>query len=282
MQQPIGFAVGCSGRRPREASQYTIVVRVDDRATVPVTPFFVQGKRMSGKDFNLDELAAYLHLTPPQVARMAEREQVPGRRIGGEWRFSEAEIHLWLEQRIGASDTSGELDAVESILDRGAGETYGAGSLVGLVPLKAIAVPLEARTHTSVISSMCRLAAATGLLWDPDKMETAVRDREELHPTALDNGVSLLHPRRPQSSILAEPLLAFGRTDRGIPFGGARGTLTDLFFLICSTDDRCHLRVLARLSRLISSPGFVSDLRDAVDAVAVRELVEQYDEEINL
>ena len=50
-------------------------------------------------------------------------------------------------------------------------------------------------------------------------MADAVRAREDMMPTALDIGVALLHPRRPLASILDRPLLALGRTDRGIPFG---------------------------------------------------------------
>jgi futalosine hydrolase len=41
----------------------------------------------------------------------------------------------------------------------------------------------------------------------PAVMAEAVAAREDLHPTALENGVALLHPRRPQTSILAEPLV---------------------------------------------------------------------------
>ena len=100
---------------------------------------------------------------------------------------------------------------------------------------------------------MVDLAAETGLLWDAEKMTAAVRERENLHPTALENGVALLHPRRPLQQILAEPLVALGITQAGIPFGESHGVLTDVFFLICSTDDASHLRILARLSRLITA-----------------------------
>ena len=93
----------------------------------------------------------------------------------------------------------------------------------------ALPISLEARTKRSVISKMVALASSTGLLWDPDKMEQAVRAREELQTTALDTGVALLHPRRPQSTILAEPLLALGVTSQGIPFGGGR-QLTDVYY----------------------------------------------------
>jgi len=110
-------------------------------------------------------------------------------------------------------------------------------------------------------------------LWDPEKMAAAVRDREEMHPTALDNGVALLHPRRPMASILGQPLLAFGRSASGIPFGGGFGNLTDLFFLICSVDDRGHLRTLARLARVLGSPGFLQNLREAEDSPSVHRLI---------
>jgi PTS system nitrogen regulatory IIA component len=97
-------------------------------------------------------------------------------------------------------------------------------------------------------------------------MAEAVEARENLHPTALDDGVALLHPRRPLSQILAQPLLALGRTPAGIPFGSERGQLTDVFFLILSVDDSQHLRTLARLSRLIAAPGFLNELRASESA----------------
>jgi PTS system nitrogen regulatory IIA component len=191
---------------------------------------------------------------------MAERGNVPGRRIGGEWRFSLAEIHHWLEDRIGAGDEQ-ELQTVEGVLNRHGQDASAKVSIAEMLPAAGVALPLEARTRSSVIAEMCELAASTGFLWDPEKMTEAVRQRETLHPTALENGVALLHPRRPLPQILAQPFLALGRTSQGLPFGAEGGQLTDLFFLICSVDDAGHLRTLARLSRLIGSPGFVEALR---------------------
>jgi PTS system nitrogen regulatory IIA component len=71
--------------------------------------------------------------------------------------------------------------------------------------------------------------------------------------------------------------LALGRTAGGIPFGGAQGTLTDVFFLILSVDDRGHLRVLARLSRLLADENFLAELRGATDAHSAHELVARYE-----
>lgn len=218
---------------------------------------------MAHEDFEIDSLAKFLHLMPNQVQKMVERGKLPGRKISGQWKFSQAEIHHWLEERIGVSDEE-ELAEVEDVLDRhGEAEAEASVSVCDLLMPEAIAVPLNARTRGSAISEMVKLASHTGLLWDPAKMEQAVRERESLHPTALDNGVALLHPRRPLSNILGEPLLAIGRTYQGVPFGGARGSLTDIFFLICSVDDRGHLRLLARLSRMLADTTTMDGIRAA-------------------
>lgn len=228
---------------------------------------------MSREDFTVESLARYLHLTPQQVARLADRGRIPGRKVSNQWRFSREEIHHWLEQRIGLSDDDG-LPEVEGVLRRSAeGLIEQEVSIAALLPADQIAVPFLARTRSSVFAGMVQLVTHSGMLWDPEKMEEAIRAREELYPTTLDNGVALLHPRRPMPAILAQPLVGLGVSPSGIPFGGNRGSLTDIFFLICSTDDRGHLRTLARLSKILSAPGLLDGLRQAPDPQAAHQLL---------
>jgi PTS system nitrogen regulatory IIA component len=228
---------------------------------------------MPDDDFDIDRLAAYLHLHPVQVSRLADRGKLPGRKVAGQWRFAQGDIHHWLEDRIGLSGNE-QLQEMEIILRPATGHQEAPRSISQHLPLAAIEVPLIAKTRNSVITSMTEVAARTGLLWDPRKMAAAVHDREDMHPTALESGVALMHPRRPMSSILGEAFLAFGRTESAIPFGGRSGLLTDLFFLICSIDDRGHLQTLARLSRLIADPELLANLRGAHDASEVKAAIE--------
>jgi PTS system nitrogen regulatory IIA component len=74
---------------------------------------------MSGKDFDLEQLAAYLHFTPDQIQKLIKRGELPGRKVQGQWRFSESEIHHWLENRIGMSSPE-ELEEVERWFERSA------------------------------------------------------------------------------------------------------------------------------------------------------------------
>jgi PTS system nitrogen regulatory IIA component len=136
-----------------------------------------------------------------------------------------------------------------------------------------MAVPLPATTRASVLKELVQLAEQTWQVYDPVAILEAVRQREELASTALEGGVAIPHPHRPLPAALGESLLAYGRTEAGIPFGGARGALTDIFFLVCCRDDRTHLRVLARLSRLFLRPGFLNELRQADSAAATRDIL---------
>jgi PTS system nitrogen regulatory IIA component len=227
---------------------------------------------MAQEDFDIERLAEYLHMPSAAIAKLADRGKLPARRIGGEWRFSTAEIHHWLENRIGLSDDDA-LVQMEGALDRAStASDVDQVSIADLLKVEAIEAPLDARTRGSVIGRMTEVAARTHLLWDPEKMAEAVRLREEMHSTALEIGVALLHPRRPMPAILAEAFLALGVTRGGIPFGTG-GRLSDIFFLICSTSDHEHLRILARLSRVINDQDFLAAVRASDNAASLHELV---------
>ena len=230
---------------------------------------------------NLQQLSRYLNLSEAQVRKLVDKGAIPSRRVNGELIFSKEEIHRWMEQRIGVSD-EGELVHVQKALDNSIppGTVEDEVSLASLIPEGAIALPLMAKTRDSVIRSMVQLAGTTGLLWDTNAMAEAVKAREELHTTALDNGVALLHSRRPMPSLLGDTFLALGIVPSGVPFGGATGW-TDIFFLICSMDDRMHLRILTRLSRVLTHPDFLRRLREASNEWEIRELISEIERAIS-
>lgn len=228
---------------------------------------------MPNSTLDFSQLVKYLHLPEPKVKKLVDRGEIPGRKIKGEWQFSMPEVNHWLEHRIGVS-ADGELADIEDKFLRAApSDAQETVEIAKYLPLEAIAVPFLAKTKESAIRSMTQLAVETGLLWDGEKMADALRKREELHSTALDNGIAVLHPRRPMSNILGETFLALGIAPRGIPFGGGFGNLTDIFFLLCSMDDQIHLRILARLSRILTAPNFLATLRGLETPAEVRRLI---------
>lgn len=208
---------------------------------------------------DIEQLAAYLSRDVREVGKLASRGHLPGRKVNGEWRFSRAEINHWLEGQLHGY-TESELAALES-----AHHTPGEEPLLaGLLTESTVAVPLVASTRGSVLRELVKLAEQSWQVYDPEAVLDAIVKREEAASTAQDNGVAIPHPARPlPDTVLGEPVVCFARVPRAVPFGGSRAGLTDLFFLVLSKDDKAHLRVMARLARLLLREGLVEALRSA-------------------
>jgi nitrogen PTS system EIIA component len=232
---------------------------------------------MSNELMNLEELAVYLQRDAREVDKLAKRGALPGHKVAGEWRFAPAEINHWLETQMHGY-TDQQLTAVEQGPGRGGDNE----PLVSdLLSESTIAVPLPATTKASVVRELVRLAEGSWQVYDAGALLAAVKQREDMASTALESGVAIPHPHRPlPPTVLGGSLMAFGRTASDIPFG-PHGVSCDLFFLVACTDQATHLRVLARISRLMLRPGFVDELRAAQTpadtyqalAAAERELV---------
>jgi nitrogen PTS system EIIA component len=216
---------------------------------------------MGSDMMDMEQLAAYLQRDVREVGKLASRGHLPGHKVGGEWRFARAEINQWLEGQL--SDLS-EQQLMQ--LERGSRRealTVAEPLVSSLVAEVSIAVPLQASTKSSILRELVNLAEQTWQVYDPEAVLEALRTREEFSSTALPLGVAIPHPRRPLPAALGESVLAYGRTASPMPFGAPMGGLTDIFFLVCCTEDRTHLRVLARLTRLLMRSGFLDQLRSA-------------------
>ena len=227
---------------------------------------------------DLDQLAVYLHRDVREVSKLANRGYLPGKKVGGEWRFASSEINYWIETQMHAF-TEAELEALER---RGGGVCIATEPLVATMLSEAtIAVPLLASTKASVLKELVNLAGQSWQVYDPDVLLTAIKQREELGTTALQSGVAIPHPHRPLSDkAQGDAVIAFARTGSGIPFGAPDGGLTDLFFLVSCRDSLTHLRVLARLSRLMLRPGFLGELREAESVQDALQLIEKTEREL--
>jgi PTS system nitrogen regulatory IIA component len=224
---------------------------------------------MANEMMDLEQLAVYLQRDVREIGKLASRGHLPGQKVAGKWRFARAEINHWLETQL-PDFTEQELSALE----RGRTEDTDQDLLIStLLTESTITVPLPASTRASVLRELVRTAEQSWQVYNAEAIHEAIRQREELSSTALESGVAIPHPRRPLPAALGEAILAYGRTASGIPFGGPRGTLTDIFFLVCCRDDRTHLQLLARLSRLLLRPGFVDELRAAQTPPETRELI---------
>ena len=141
-----------------------------------------------------------------------------------------------------------------------------------------IVVDLDAEGVEDAIGAMVERLERAGKIDDPDTVRRAVLDRERSHTTALGNGVALPHATvggidRAQVVVAVAP--------DGVAFGP--DTEPDrpeqLFFMLLSPIDEAgtHIKLLARIVRLVRRRDFVEALLEAGSPAEVIDEIERED-----
>lgn len=232
---------------------------------------------MSRDFYTLDELVQRLGRDRRQIEKLVARGVIPGRRIGGEWRFNEIEVTHWLEQELRGFDDVGLAQLEQS---QQSTELNQKSPIAALLSVETCEVPLDAGTRPAVLQALIEVAGRTWHVWDPASILKAVKEREDVMSTGFENGVAIPHPRNPLPDALGQSVLAFGRTLSGIPFGAPGRAMTDLFFLVLARDAATHLQILARLGRILQREGIVDRLRAAESGPEAYDILIAADSEI--
>jgi PTS system nitrogen regulatory IIA component len=219
----------------------------------------------------LEEVARYLHLTPADLEHLVKDQAIPFEKRGERLVFRKGEIEAWASRRILGF-------AERRLTEYHQKSTCGTQAILPQEAIMAelirpdfIAPALTAKTKASTLRGMVALAEETGLLNDARALLGGLEAREKLCSTAIPGGIALLHPRLQQPYLFEASFIVLGRTLQEIHFGAPDGQPTDLFFLICSQDDRVHLHTLARLCLLALKTDLLARLRAALDASSMHE-----------
>ena len=107
---------------------------------------------------------------------------------------------------------------------------------------------------------------------DGDDLLGRLLAREAQQSTGIGGGLALPHAMVPG---LARTHLAVSRLDSGIDFAASDSLPTDLFFLLLGPPEaaREHLRVLARVARVLDVESTLARLRQAPDAAEIHRLL---------
>ena len=120
---------------------------------------------------------------------------------------------------------------------------------------------LKSTDREAVLEELVNQIAA--IAKQPEARQTLLRalhEREQLHSTGVGDGVALPHARNALVGLVDRPVIVFGRSAQGIPFGAIDGAPAKLFFLLVAPTVTEHLAMLARLSRLLREPRLRQEL----------------------
>jgi PTS system nitrogen regulatory IIA component len=235
------------------------------------------------RTLNIEEVSVYLHMSKADLEALVRRREIPHERQGNRLVFRKKQIEAWASQRLlglSQSDLS-DFHKRASVKAHDLSDTH--ALIPELMKPEGIEPRLTARTKSSVVRQMVKLAERTGLLIYPDDLLKELEEREKMCSTALAGGIALLHPRHHEPYMFEDSFVVLGRVTSPVFFGAPDGSTTDLFFLVCSQEERIHLHVLARLCMICYHTQAVMALREAADAAEMhRRLVEAEREIIRL
>ena len=135
---------------------------------------------------------------------------------------------------------------------------------------------IESSDVDGVIAEVARQAGAAGL-GDPDVIRDQLLERERLHPTVMGSGLAIPHATVPglEQPVIGVALaggkpVSFGPTDQGT---------VRVFFVLLSPPghEREHVKLLARICRLVRHEGFLDTLEASTGPEGVVAVIESID-----
>ena len=130
----------------------------------------------------------------------------------------------------------------------------------------------------STLDAISDKLAKAQVVQSKDEVFAGLKAREESHTTVLGEGLALPHTTLPG---LEDPvvLLAMGREP--VPFGPPDTEPVQVFFTLLSPPNREgeHIKLLARICRLVRHEGFMKELLAAPSADAALAYVRSVDEQ---
>lgn len=142
---------------------------------------------------------------------------------------------------------------------------------------ETIITELKSKDKKGVLEELVEpVARITGI--NHEKLVKILMERERLGSTGIDGGIGIPHGKLKELDSL---VLGFGLSKGGVNFESMDGRPTHIFFLLFTPENSTglHLKLLARISRLLKDDDFKEKLRAVSSVEEVISIIEEDDED---
>ena len=150
--------------------------------------------------------------------------------------------------------------------------------IMGFLCKDAIEVDLQATKKKEVLKELIdKLVRAKKIREnEKEKILQALLEREKLGSTGIGQGVAIPHAK---TDKLTEIVCAFGTSRKGVEFDALDGEKVYIIFLLVAPQDSAgmHLKVLAKISRLLKDKFFRQALREVKNPSEVIKIIREED-----
>jgi mannitol/fructose-specific phosphotransferase system IIA component (Ntr-type) len=142
---------------------------------------------------------------------------------------------------------------------------------------ETVVTDMPASPKEALLAGIVRDLDAKGLIGDREVATSDLIARELVMSTGVGHGVAIPHA---YTDGVERLVVGLYRTREGVDFGGPDQVDVDLFFVVLGprSSRREHIRVLAKISRLLGNAGFREDLRRAQGPDAVFGVLRRFGE----
>ena len=142
---------------------------------------------------------------------------------------------------------------------------------------KSILPDLKARNKKGILEELVVPVAEVAGVSQKD-LSKVLMERERLGSTGIGGGIGIPHGKMKNLESL---VLGFGLSRKGVDFESLDGQPTHIFFLLVTPENSTglHLKLLARISRILKNDPFKSRLLEAADGDEILGIIKEEDEE---
>jgi PTS system nitrogen regulatory IIA component len=211
-------------------------------------------------DLKIKDVADLLNVSETTIRRWIADGKIPTYRINQHYYFSRTEIENWvishkLDKTDGVSPFTRRKEAESIAIPTPRSSTTGGSkqfSLFRAIHKGEVLHHLKGQTKEEIIRATMRKVAKI-LHVDAEVMTDLLLDRENLMPTALNNGIAVPHTRDSLLNAHHDVVIVVF-LDEPLEYGALDGQPVHTLFFLFACEDKRHLHLLAKIAHLSSQP----------------------------
>ncbi len=148
--------------------------------------------------------------------------------------------------------------------------------ILDVLQKEAVIVSLNSKDKKSVVEELAKpVARIAGI--SHEELVRVLMERERLGSTGIGGGIGIPHGKIKGLLSLS---MGFGLSRRGIDFESMDGRPTYIFFLLVTPENSTglHLKLLARISRILKNEPFKEKLLNAANSEDILSIIMEEDE----
>lgn len=222
-------------------------------------------------DLKIKDVAELLSVSETTIRRWLTDGKIPAYRLNHQYRFSRIEIENWMVKcKLKPIDSSPPTAQTEPA--RGGMQHF---SLYRAIHRGGVFGDIPGTSKEQLIrGTMPQIAEKLKL--DAEVLCELLIDRENLMPTALNNGIAVPHSRECLDQIPFD-LIGIVFPEKPMDYGALDGKRVHTLFFLFASDDKTHLHLLAKIAHLSSNPDALKFLQTRPDKTALLEFIREWE-----